>query len=69
MRQTRLTFMTSRMLMENGGSTFIEDKDFTEALDAENEQMSFDFIIDSFEKNLSNFKSRETYVDQLANMP
>ena len=40
--------------MKNGGVNYLADKDFTKAIDAENERMSFDFIIGDFERHLSN---------------
>ena len=46
----------------------MDDKDFSEPLSYENEQMTLDFIIESFEKNLNNLKKREVYADQLANL-
>ena len=64
-----MSFMTSRTLIDNGGKSFLADKDFSEGLDFGNEQMSFDFIIESFEGHLNNLKNRDVYVDKLANMP
>ena len=37
MKQIRLSFLTSRILIENGGSSYLDDKDFSEAIDLENE--------------------------------
>ena len=67
MRQTRLSFVTSRTLMENGGADFLADKDFTKAIDVENERLSFDFIIESFERSLNNLKKREFYEEKIGN--
>ena len=53
--------------MENGGIDFVAEKDFTKAIDIENERLSFDFIIESFERNLNNLKKREFYEDKLNN--
>ena len=53
--------------MENGGIDFVAEKDFTKAIDIENERLSFDFIIESFERNLNNLKKREFYADKLDN--
>lgn len=36
--------------MNNGGATWLDDKDFNEALDIENERMTFDFLIEGLEK-------------------
>lgn len=64
-----MTFLTSRTLIDNGGVSFVQGKDFSEALEHENERMTFDFIIGSFETHLGNLKPREHYADKLSNMP
>ena len=69
MQQTRLSLLTSRTLLDNGGASFLEDKDYSEALDATTESMSYQFLIDSFERKLSHLKKREYYADKLENMP
>ena len=69
LRQIRLTFLTSRCLMNNGGATWLDDKDFNEALDMENERMTFDFLIEGLEKQLNNLKPRDHYQNSLDQMP
>ena len=63
-----MTFLTSRTLIDNGGKRFVDDKDFSQPFDFENERMTLDFIIDSFEQSLGYLKSRETYHDRLNNI-
>ena len=69
LRQIRLSFITSQGLMDNGGSKHLDDKDFSEAIEAQNEEMTFRFIIENFEKQLEHLKARDFYADKLANMP
>ena len=53
--------MTSRSLINGGGAQFLEGKDFSEPLDHDNERMTYDFLIESFEKHLNNLKGRDEY--------
>lgn len=46
LKQTRLSFLTSRTLIDNGGRSFLDDKDFSDPISDENEQMTMNFIID-----------------------
>ena len=70
MRQTRLSFLTARILIEKGGAkAFLSDLDFSEPFDAINESMCYQFLIESFERQLSHLKKREFYEDKLQNLP
>jgi hypothetical protein len=56
MQQLRLSFLTSQTLIENGGASYLNGKDFREAIDQRSELMAFDFLIENFEKNLDQMK-------------
>ena len=44
LRRMRLSFLTSKTLLDNGGSGYLDDKDFSEPLDLHNESMVLDFL-------------------------
>lgn len=69
LRQIRLSFLTSRQLIENGGANYVNERDFSSEVDPENERMAHDFMIESFERILNNLKSREHYADKLSTAP
>ena len=56
--------------MYNGGAkAFLSEHDFSEPIDAVNESMCYQFLIESFERQLSHLNKREFYEDKLQNLP
>ena len=51
-------------MIRNGGSAFLNGKDFTEPLERESERMTFDFLIENFEKHLNVLKPHEETLKQ-----
>ena len=45
MKNLRLALMTSKTLIDNGGSKFALNHDFSKPLDEMNERMAYDFLI------------------------
>ena len=61
LQKLRLSFLTSQTLLDRGGSSFVEGKDFNEPLDLQNEQFVFNFLLERFEGHLSQTKSDDYY--------
>ena len=66
LKRMRLSFLTSKTLLDNGGVSFLDDKDFSEPLDMHNESMVLNFLENRFEANLNQLKSEEFYRDKIA---
>lgn len=61
MRQLRLSFLTSKVLMDIGGSSAVEDSDFKAIIEPNLERMSLDFLIEALEQHMGNLKPEEHY--------
>ena len=61
MQQLRLSFITSKTLMDIGGSHHIDNHDFKTYLDKNTESMAYDFLIQSLESNLGDLKPLDHY--------
>ena len=61
MRTLRLSFLSSKTLIDNGGASFAMKQDFKSPVDEQSERMSFDFLMQTLEENLNNLKPREHY--------
>jgi hypothetical protein len=61
MQTLRLAFLTSRTLIEKGGSEFAMSQDFLKMIDFDSERMAYDFLIESLEGHVSNLKSESHY--------
>jgi hypothetical protein len=67
MRRLRLAFLSSKAIINWGGSTQALEHDFNSALDPDSERMSYDFLIHALEEHLSNLKSESHYEAQMTN--
>ena len=56
------------MLIDNGGSSFLDGKDFTEQLDPTNEQLVVDFLLERLENNMNKLKSMDKYNEKVAQL-
>ena len=68
LQNLRLSFLTSKTLLDNGGASFVKDIDFTQPFEAENEKLCFDFLLERFAAHLTQTKSDDYYRDQIAKL-
>ncbi len=56
MPQLRLSFLTSKILMDIGSTAVLENNDFKSMVEPNMERMIYDFLIESLESHFSNLK-------------
>jgi hypothetical protein len=61
MPQLRLSFLTSKILMDIGNTAEVENYDFKSMVEPNEERMIHDFLIESLEGHLSNLKPKDHY--------
>jgi hypothetical protein len=61
MQQLRLSFLSSKTIMDLGGTHSIEQHDFKSKVDNQSERMAYDFLIENLEKHLGNLKPQDHY--------
>ena len=62
-KMLRLAFLTSKTLINNGGSSFALNNDFSLPIDETNESMVYNFLLESIEGHLEKYRSTEYYTD------
>lgn len=61
MQQLRLSFLSSKTIIDHGGTQLIEQHDFKSKVDDQSERMAYDFLIENLERHLGNLKSLDHY--------
>lgn len=61
MPQLRLSFLTSKILMDIDSTAAVETNDFKSLVEPNMERMIYDFLIESLESHSNNLKSKDHY--------
>ena len=68
LRTLRLSFLSSKALIDNGGASFARRQDFKSPVDQESEKLSYDFLLNSLDHARSLLKSEDHYRQAAANI-
>ena len=63
MKQLRLSFVSSKAIMDMGGAQQLREADFSKMVDPLSEKMAYEFLIDNVEQHLARIKPEDHYLN------